>query len=214
MRNTSFLIAVTLLVLLRGTSNADLVNGLLYDFQDGTVQGWDGGTVTVVPDSGPLGPGDFSLELANGGVANRFAMFNLGVNGIILPEVKAITADIMRPSGLVTGQLRLVLFGNDGTRWTSTIATEIVGDGLWNQYSFSILEADLTRVFGSGSYSSLTGDLNRIMFRHDPGSPSSGGSPLAGTMFFDNITAVPETSTGVFLLMGLATYLTRRFRTI
>lgn len=192
-------------------TRADLVNGLISDFQDGTVQGWQGGTVAVVANSGPLGAGDFSLQLSNGGVANNFAMFNTDVNGVIASNVSHITADILRPTGQSTGQIRLVLFDtSDGTRWTSTAAATIVGNDQWNRYSFSILEADLTRVVGAGTYTSLTNNLSRILFRHDPDDPSAGGVSLDGTMSFDNITAVPEPATCSFLLLGLAGTLLRR----
>lgn len=193
-------------------ANGDLVQGVISDFQDGTVQGWDGGTVTNIADSGPLGVGDHSLQLANGG-GGRFAMFNLGVNGTISPTVSAITSDILRPTGEGAADIRLVMFDTSGTRWTSTIATNISDNGLWGTYTFSILESDLTRVLGGGSYTDLLGNLERIMFRHDPGTPSPGGSPLNGTMNFDNISAVPEPSSILVLVSVLAIgYSSRRHR--
>ncbi len=194
-------------------AQGDLVQGVISDFQDGTVQGWDGGTVTNILDSGPLGGGDHSLQLANGGGAGRFAMFNTGVNGVISPAVSAITSDILRPTGEGPAEIRLVLFDFSGTRWTSTIAATISDNGLWNNYAFSVLESDLTRVFGSGSYADLVGNLERIMFRYDPGPPNAGGTPLNGTMNFDNISAVPEPSSMLVLVSVLAVgYSSRRRR--
>lgn len=195
-------------------ANADLVVGTISDFQDGTVQGWTQAfniNVTNVPDAGPLGTGDNALELANGGSGN-FAMYNETVGGVISPAVGSITVDILRPFGESDAEIRLVLFedpGIGGDRWTSTNATLISGDGLWNTYSFSILESDLTRVAGGGTYADLVNNFNRIMFRYDPGPPSGGGLDLDGTMQFDNIIArpaVPEPASmaiGVFLIGAL-----------
>ncbi len=202
----SFQFVAAILILLTcsiSTSRGDLVVGVISDFQDGTLQGWGGGTVSNVANSGPQGAGDNSLQLSNGGAGNRFAMRNNGVNGIISSDVSAIASDIFRPTGQGIGEIRLVLFDTDGTRWTSTTAANVVDDGLWNNYSFSIRESDLTVVQGAGSYASLTNNLARIMLRYDPGVPSPGGSSLAGTMNFDNITAVPEPTTGFVLALGM-----------
>lgn len=208
----SFLAALALLVLCTSLGHADLVVGTISDFQDGTVGGWAGGTVSNVADAGPLGAGDNALQLSNGGVAGNFAMFNLSVAGVIDPSVASITVDILRPTGEVTGDIRLVLFDSfGGDRWTSTTASSVVGDGLWDTYTFSILESDLTHVLDTGgTYAQLVNNLDRIMFRHDPGVPNGGGVPLAGTMLFDNIvarSAVPEpagTAIAIFLLAGFA----------
>lgn len=195
------------------SSHADLTRGVISDFQDGTVQGWGGGTVSNQPNTGPLGAGDHSLQLSNGGFGGFFAMHNTGVNGSIDPAVSAVTADILRPLGVGAAEIRFVLFDTGGTKWTSTLAATIVDDGNWHRYTFSILEADLTRVDGLGSYANLTGNLERIMFRYDPGAPSPGGASLPGTMNFDNVTAIPEPSVGVGVVLGsLALCISRRAR--
>lgn len=211
MKNWLFIITLSVSCLAGNVAKSDLVPGVISDFQNATLQGWEGGTVTLMPDSGPLGSGDYALQLANGGNGDHFSMFNMTVQGSIVPSVSHISVDIMRPTGQVNGQIRLVLFdAANGSRWTSTTAATIVGDGQWNRYNFSVRQTDLTRVLGTGSYSSVTADLERIMFRHDPGTPSSGGVGLAGTMYFDNITAVPEPGSTVLLLIGLAVARLRR----
>lgn len=198
--------AASLLILVSCmTSNSfgDLVWGPISNFQDGTVQGWAGGTVVNVANSGPLGAGDHSLRLSNGGVASRFAMFNTGVNGAIHAAVTEIVSDILRPPGEGSAEIRLVMFDTAGTRWTSTVAANVIDNGLWNRYSFSVLEADLTRVAGTGTYAALSTSLERIMFRYDPGIPTDSGLPLNGSMNFDNIAAVPEPSSACLLAFGV-----------
>jgi len=104
-----------------------------------------------------------------------------------------------------------VLFGSGGgNRWTSTGAQVIADDGQWSTYTFSTQEADLTQVLGAGTYADLSANLNRIMFRHNTGGPSAGGTPIAptaGVFGIDNVIAVPEPSTlmlSILALVGLA----------
>lgn len=201
----SLIIGTSLLAIfaMASVGRADLVLGVISNFQDGTVQGWTGGTVDILADSGPEGIGDFAAELSNGGIANNFAMFNTGVAGAIDPPVAAIAADFLRPQGDGSAEMRLVLFDSGGTRWTSTSAITAVDDGTWHHFTFSILEANLTRVVGGGTYANLTDNLDRIMFRYDPDAPSGGGNSLNGTVLFDNITAVPEPSSCLVLAGAL-----------
>jgi PEP-CTERM motif len=197
-----FASAIFLLLVLSATSRGDLFTGTISNFQDGTPQGWDGGTISVQANSGPGGAGDFSLQLSNGTFGN-FAMFNTGVNGVIAPSVWAISADILRPAGTGSAEIRMVLFDTSANRWTSSVAANVIDDGLWHNYQFSVFEADLTRVLGGGTYTFLRNNLERLMFRYDAGAPSAGGSALNGTMNFDNITAIPEpTTTFALLAMG------------
>lgn len=46
-------------------------------------------------------------------------------------------------------------------------------------------------MLGSGTYTETIGSVNQIMFRHDDGTASSGGSFINGLVGIDNITAVP-----------------------
>jgi hypothetical protein len=199
-----------LLLAVARVTYADVPLGVLFDFQDGTVQGWSGGTVSNQMNTGPGGLGDHSLQLSNG-IAGNFAMFNTGINGVIDPAISAITSDIFRPAGAGSGEIRLVLFDINGNRWTSTTSALIIDDGDWHNYVFSIREADLTHVLGGDTYNFLVNNLERIMFRHNPGLPSANGSPLPGTMNFDNITAIPEpTGLLVLTIFSFAMFCVRR----
>ena len=175
-------------------ASAALTLGLLDDFEDGTLGGWAppaGNTTNVA--GGPAGSTRY-LEIAPSN-RNRLAAFDAGINGIISPDVDAIRVDMFRPEGLSALEIRLVLFGpGGGNRWTSTTSQILAGDGVWRTYEFGILPGDLTQVLGSGSYGDLTNNLNRIMFGHDVGGPSSGGTPVApsiGVFGIDNVSAVP-----------------------
>jgi hypothetical protein len=64
---------------------------------------------------------------------------------------------------------------------------------LWTTYLFSIKEADLTRVFGTGTYSQLVAALDRLMIRWDDDTPSSRGtSGGTGSLGIDNVLAISE----------------------
>ena len=127
---------------------------------------------------------------------------------------------MLRPAGLGPLEIRLVLFGpGGGNRWTSTTSQVLPGDGVWRSYTFGILQGDLTRVLAAGSYADLTTNLNRIMFRHDSGGPSPGGTPVApniGVFGIDNVsaitTAVPEPATLTLMGLGFAGIGYRRHR--
>ena len=109
--------------------------------------------------------------------------------------------------------LRIVLLGPGTTnRWTSAEPEIIPNDGIFRRVRFSILEADLVRVQGTASYDATVADINRIMFRHNPGPPSASGTPLDGIALLDNIRAIPEPSSALLLgSLGLL-YLCRRRR--
>lgn len=181
--------------LIVSTTNAQVGVGLLSDFESGTTDGWGGGSSpTNVADGGPLGSGDGFLQIGNGG---QLATFNTGLSGVLDPVVTAIEVDLMRPAGESDLDIRLVLFGPDSgmqaDRWTSTVSGVVPGNGGWETYTFSVLEADLTRVRGQRTYSELVADLDRIMIRYDPGTPSSGGAGVSGTLGIDNVTAIGAT---------------------
>ncbi len=186
---------------------AALTVGLLDDFEDGTLGGWSPprANTTNVP-GGPLGS-TRALEIRS---ANRLAAFDAGpdIAGPIDPSVRAIKVDMFRPPRVGSLEIRLVLFGpGTGNRWTSTQSQILPDNGQWNTYVFSILEADLTRVAGGNTYADLVGNLNRMMFRHDVGGPSAGGTPVPfneDPFFIDNVTAVPVPASILLFASGLA----------
>lgn len=214
--------------LLSQTARADLLLGPIHDFEDGTLQGWAPIALNTanIPNGGPTGAGDNFLEISSGAGAGpgpgRLAAFSQDANvtGQIDPGVTEIQVDIMRPATEFDLGIRLVLFGpTGGDRWTSTDAQTVVGDGSWNTYTFSILEADLTQVLGTDTYANMSSDLNRIMFRHQSGAPDSQGEIVgttgAGTFGIDNViagplTAIPEPTSFVMVALGLLGLLHRR----
>lgn len=167
--------------------------GRLDDFQDGTFQGWGGGDfLENIPTGGPLGNGDRFLQATSDGgdgAGSRLATFNAEWSGdLSAAGVTAVEMDI-RNQGNVTLEMRIVMFGTNADRWTSTNAAILpVGSG-WQHVKFSLEPGALTRVRGFGSYLTSYTSVSQIMVRHDPGAPSSQGAAIASQMGVDNVLA-------------------------
>lgn len=173
-------------------ATADLTPGSLGDFEDGTIQGWGALNPGKVNSSAQAGGPQASMFFLQLTPLPQLAAANGNFAGVIDPDVTDVTVDLMRPSGQSDLEMRLVLHGPGSDRWTSTVSQTLPGDGVWRNYSFSILEADLTRVLGAGSYADLEGSFGVIQVRHQTGPPSAGGASAAGTFGMDNVIAVPE----------------------
>ncbi|MCC6492147.1 MAG: hypothetical protein IT424_03905 [Pirellulales bacterium] len=167
------------------------------DFQTGLATlGWAGGAApTRIADGGPGGAGDAYLRIS-AGAGGHLATYNeaaawvgdWGASG-----ATAVTVDLMSPATSAPLAIRLVLFGPTSTfdRWTSVSAQSVPSDGVWRSYSFAIGPGDITRVIGGGTYEQLRASTLRVMLRHNPGSPSATGPPVAspgGMLNIDNIT--------------------------
>lgn len=204
------LIATGCIATLSQVASAGIVVGVLDDFEDGTLGGWsppNASNTSNVP-GGPSGS-TRALEIAP---ASRLAAFDAGadIKGAMAPGVTAITVDMLRADGADPLDVRLVLFGpGTNNRWTSTAAQVVPGSGDWNNYVFSVLEGDLTRTRGTGSYADLVGNISQIMFRYDSGGPSATGTPVTsgiGSLTIDNVSAVPLPA-AAWLFLGALTAL-------
>lgn len=164
--------------------------GPFTDFQTGTLESWGGGSSpTVVVDGGPLGSGDSYLRIS--ATPGSLATFNTDLSGTLDAAVSGIQVDLLNDAGADPLDIRLVLFGpTTDDRWTSTIAQIVPGNGAWSTYTFSVLETDLTRVQGIGTYADLSASVERMMFRYDPDLPSPIGTFVTGSLGIDNVSVV------------------------
>lgn len=177
-------------------ASAQIVLNRVDDFQSGTTMSWVGGTDPVnIANGGPMGVGDRYLSVTGTGSSGAggvpatyngdrwFGNWNLAGVKVIRVQVKNF--------GTPAISLRAVLHDLMGTRWTTTNSYTVNGGAGWLSFYMPVRESAWTRVLGSASFTAMTNNVGRLMFRHDSGSPSSGGTPLATTMGLDNITPLP-----------------------
>jgi hypothetical protein len=179
--------------------------GQVADFQDGTTQGWGGGSSpTHVATGGPGGAGDRYLQISA-------TSSNLGAN-VLAPwsgsyaaaGVDALSFDLNN-FGAVPLFLRITLFGAGGAFASTTACVLAPGSG-WVTHVFGLGESDLTRTQGIGTLDQTLADTNTLLIRHDPDplSPPGQQNPVTATLGIDNVTAVPEPGTAILVAAGVA----------
>ncbi|MCA9259355.1 MAG: hypothetical protein KDA61_09155 [Planctomycetales bacterium] len=160
-----------------------------------SAQGWTGGASPVnVASGGPAGAGDGYLQISAAGsnLATHTSQpqwtgdfETLGAN--------QVSVDLRNAPGSAELQMRLVLFGpgtspSNAARWTSATPLVAPADGVWRTYSFDITPESLVQVAGAAvSFESMWRDVENVMLRHDPGTPSAGGSAVSATLGIDNV---------------------------
>lgn len=179
--------------------------------------GWTGDGPAVVANSGATGAGDGSLRAVatdGGGAGSRLAIYNTQAawtGNYPLGSVTGLKVDMRNTvSSSRALEMRLVLFSGD-SRWTSTTPFLLPKDDRWYTAFFPISSSTLTRVQGSVSYANMMTNVSRIMLRHDVNPPSAQGAPVAATVYFDNITLVPEPVAGLPVVAMVLLWL-RRFK--
>lgn len=182
-------------------------------FTDGTNMGWIGATVTNNT-GGPGGALDRYLRVdSNGGGSSGGKVAFHNGDGRWLGDYKSTQVTAlqceMRNEGNVALEMRVVLFGltqTSGTRYTSITSVSLPVGGAWQTVTFPIGPSALTQVLGNVTYNEMIINVTSLMFRHDPGTPSSGGAAVDGTIGVDNIRAIPAPGAmGVLMLGALAT---------
>jgi hypothetical protein len=165
-------------------------------FTDGTVQEWYGGDTVMNVDNGQGGTADRYITVATnsgGSAGSHLATHNAELRwsgDYISAGVTAVQVD-MRNLGSTTLQMRLVLFGL-GNRWTSNTAVTLTPGSEWQHLTFPVSQSSLAHVLGAATYTDSLSNVTQIMFRHDGGTPSSGGETINGTLGIDNPMAVPS----------------------
>ena len=210
-----FTVGAMLLVTLLAAdqSGAAIIAGQTDNFQDGSIESWDGGTIRT-NEAGPTGENRY-LEIRS---SNRMASYNTSgdwTGDYASAGIAAIEADMITAHGSPLS-MRIVLFGpgSSDNRFTSTEAVTLPNDGEWHRLTFPVEGPDLTRVKGSTTYDAMFANVGKLMFRHQAGAPEAGGNPIgSATLGIDNIRAVPEpTSLGLVVLGSIL--LSSRKRTL
>lgn len=199
--------AALLFILMFARLGRAITLGQIDTFQDGTTQWWDGAQPQNIPNGGPQGNGDSFLQITSfGGTGSNshLAAKNSAQWGgdYKAAGVTSIVANMCN-FGSVTLEIRAVLFDFNNTRWTSTVSQNLAPGSGWQQKTFTLTQATMTRVQGTETFDFTSQNVLQLMFRHDAGSASSGGTSIASSMGIDNILAVPEPAAPAILLFGL-----------
>jgi hypothetical protein len=194
-----------------------VVIGATANFQDMTLQGWEGAGPTVVPNGGPTGAGDAYMSLTSiggNGPESRLATDNGGTDwtgNYLTAGVTTVEADFLN-LGAVPLSIRAVFFNGQVSRYTSKIASPLPVDGLWHHFVFAIDPTSVTQVIGTDPYNVLFSNMSSLMFRHQAGNPDFGGTPIASSMGVDNIRILPAPGAGAGLLLAAGIGAMRRRR--
>jgi hypothetical protein len=217
----TFCLGLLILFGLISSAQATIVLGQVDDFEDGTLQSWEGNFVSPpvnVPDGGPTGLGDNFLEAtSNGGVGpgSHLAVFNADQwsGDYLTAGVTSVQVDMRNPNAAPL-EMRLLLLDNGaaGGNFTSLATTIVPPDNQWHTYVFSLAPADLAPVDGAFDANATLANLWRLLIRHQPGAPAGqgGGATFDGQIGLDNVTALPEPSTLSLLAIGAVGLLRRR----
>ncbi len=176
-----------------------------HDFQDGTTEGWSGGSSpTNVATGGPGGAGDRYLQITAVSGNLGASVFAPWTGSYTAAGVSALSFDLNN-FGPDPVALRISVFGV--ATWTSTLATVLAPGSGWVTVVFGLGEADLTRTQGRFVLARTLGNVNTLLIRHDsdPISPQGESNPVTATLGIDNVTAVPEPGTGLLVAAGVAT---------
>lgn len=197
-------------VLAAAAPAAAVTLGQIDDFQDGTTQGWTSGPINPnppinVPDVGPAGPGDDSLQITSTGVfgaGGRFVAFNGAqwAGDYLTAGVDMIVLDINN-IGAVSLNLRVALDGLGG-RFVTTASVPIAPASGWQSVGLSINPADLTSAGGLDVNATL-GAVTQLRVISAL-NPTFQGDVIAAQGLVDNVIAAPEPAQSILLAAGLA----------
>jgi hypothetical protein len=170
-------------------STADAITiGTTDTFEDGTDMGWTGGSSPVNVSGGQAS--SKALEFSSTG--GKLAAYNTDTRwagDYIAAGVFGIKGYFQNQS-TIPMEIRLVMFNGRFERWTSSGPLEMGVSSMWVEHTFEISESEMTRVLGSTAYATSFANIDRVMFRYDPGAPDSGGTNVTGGIRMDNVEAI------------------------
>jgi hypothetical protein len=198
-----------------GSVTAAITLGHVDDFQDGTVQLWSGNAnPTNIASGGPAGVSDRYLRLSPAFLPGPLGAYNnVQWSGNYLAAGVGQMGFALDNFGPDPVNLRVMLFtpgcsfgSGTCTVWATTNALTLAPGSGWVSATFSLAQADLTRVTGSDSYAASLANVDRLLIRHDagPASPNGSASPVTATLGIDNVTALPEPALALGLAAGAA----------
>jgi hypothetical protein len=197
-----------LLGVLAGSPAGAISAGQVDTFQDGTRQGWAGGSSpTNIATGGPIGIEDRYLQI--GGDRGNLGSDNAAqwAGNYLEAGVTSLRFDFQN-LGAIPVALRITVFGPDLlTAFTSVDEVVVAPGSGWVSAEFALTQDALVRTRGAvdDTLAETLADVSRLLLRHDPDplSPPGEQNLVTATLGIDNITAVPEPGTALLVATGL-----------
>ncbi|MBV6457278.1 MAG: hypothetical protein HONBIEJF_00386 [Fimbriimonadaceae bacterium] len=166
------------------------------DFETIASRDWAGGGIeTYVETGGPQGDDDAFMQLdSRGGVGqgSHLACHNSNprwTGNYAIAGVNAIGVWLKNFS-TQTLNMRIVLFSTDTQRWTSKTGLTMNPNQGWTYHEFRLDPANMVRVLGNLTHKQVITNVTKIMIRHDPEPPSSGGAAIDSLLGIDDVQAL------------------------
>ena len=177
-------------------AGAAVLFGQLDDFQNGTDMGWDEGGLSPNPPTnstgGLYGPSDRYLRNpATGGfgAGSRMAMINddQWAGDYSAAGVTRIQARLVN-FGPETLRMRVALTSTAGTIFASTTPVVLSPNSGWQNVTFKLTTADLTRTGGAQTLAQALAAVDELRIVSSA-SPNHRGDPALATLGLDNLRA-------------------------
>ena len=187
-------------------------------------ENWAGGDGISVPlpisaqqvaSGGPGGAADGYLQIGSNA-------YHLGTKNVaqwagdyLAAGITAVDMDVNHLNPTDPVQLRVLVDGPGGIFASAGLTPTLTGDA-WQHLSFGLTAADLIHVTGgTNNVASTLSAVSRLQVRHDyqtPRPPGAHPPHITATLGLDNIEAVPEPASALFLAVGFAGAAYRRKR--
>ena len=208
-----------LAVFLSAASAFGVVIGQIDTFQDG-LDNWQSGVggFAVAPTGGPAGAGDQYRQLNSGAspLPPRMVAFNdtQWLGNFTAAGVTAVAVDLLNSGTSLSMRVAIREAAGSSTApgYASTTPFILPPDGLWHHAVFNLNAASQT---GFNSPQPLSVDLANVKdFRIlDSAAPSGIGDMVTAQVGVDNVTAVPEPSALVLIVIAVP-FVWRRTRSV
>lgn len=156
-------------------------------FTDGSLQSWGGGAnPTNIPTGGPTGANDKYLQITTG-IGGHLATYNIERWNGNYPVAGVGRVDVdFKNTGATELDMRLILHGPLGTRWSSNVAFNLPVGSAWTHASWELKASEFTLTTGTASFAETLAALDRLMFREET-TISAGGDFTNGQVGIDNV---------------------------
>ena len=166
---------------------------------------------TLLPDSGPLGPGDTALRVSasgGGGAGSKLVIFSTSdwTGNYLAAGISSIRMDL-RNAAITPLSIRIALNGPGG--WFITPGQTVAPFQPWDRFVYELGAESLLSAGGIDATATLA-NVGEIRIFHGTSDAAFQGQSISGQMLVDNIQAVPEATGTLFLGLGCLTCLRRK----